>query len=140
MNWYAVTKVLDPALKTIVHIPNVNARESLKDKEREVNDIMHALGECKGVDPATSFHLLQTKEGRTLKVADLVDDSDPARRSRVLTALKDPAQKNNRAHVDVIIRIPAFAGMTTRQACPPLARVLTIAAACRGAKGVYIRG
>jgi hypothetical protein len=29
-------KVLDPALKTIVHIPNVNSRESLKDKHREV--------------------------------------------------------------------------------------------------------
>jgi len=101
----AVAKVLDPALKTIVHIPNVNARESLKDKQREVDDIMHGMGEWKGVDPATSFHLVQTKEGRTLKVADLVDDSDPARRSRVLTALKDPTQKNNRDHVDVIIAL-----------------------------------
>ena len=40
----AVAKVLDPALKTIVHIPSVNSRESLQDKEREVNEIMHALG------------------------------------------------------------------------------------------------
>lgn len=101
----AVTKVLDPALKTIVHIPNVNARESLKDKEREVNEIMHGLGEWKGIDPATGFHLVQAHDGRTLKVADLVDDSDPVRRSKVLTALKDPAQKNNRDHVDVIIAL-----------------------------------
>lgn len=101
----AVTKVLDPALKTIVHIPNVNARESLKDKHREVDDIMHGMGEWKGVDPETGFHLLQTKDGRTLKVADLVDDSDPAGRSRVLTALKDPTQKDNRDHVDVIIAL-----------------------------------
>jgi hypothetical protein len=101
----AVTKVLDPTLKTIVHIPNVNARESLKDKEREVNDIMHGLGDWEGVDPSTGFHLIQTKDGRTLKVADLVDDSDPARRSRVLGALKDPAHKNNRDHVDVIIAL-----------------------------------
>lgn len=101
----AVTKVLDPALKTIVHIPNVNARESLKDKHREVDDIMHGMGEWKGVDPATGFHLVQTKDGRTLKVADLVDDSDPAGRSRVLTALKDPVQKENRNHVDVIIAL-----------------------------------
>ncbi len=101
----AITKVLDPALKTIVHIPNVNARESLKDKEREVNDIMHGLGEWRGIDPATGFHLVQTKGGRTLRVADLVDDSDPARRSRVLTALKDPAQKHNRDHVDIIIAL-----------------------------------
>ncbi len=101
----AVEKVLDPALKTIVHIPNVNARESLKDKEREVNDIMLALGEWKGVDPATGFHQIQTGNGRMLKVADLVDDSDLAQRSRVLAALKDPAQKNNRDHVDVIVAL-----------------------------------
>ena len=34
-----------------------------------------------------------------------MDDSDAARRSKVLTALKDPAQKNNRHHVDVIIAL-----------------------------------
>jgi hypothetical protein len=101
----AIAKVLDPRLKTIVHIPNVNARESLKDKQREVDEIMHGLGEWKGVDPATGFHRVQARDGRTLKVADLVDDSDPAARSRVLAALKDPAQKNNRDHVDVIIAL-----------------------------------
>lgn len=101
----AVAKVLDPALKTIVHIPNVNARESLKDKEREVNEIMSALGDWQGVDPATGFHLIKAKDGRTLRVADLVDDSDPSKRSNVLGALKDPAQKNNRDNVDVIIAL-----------------------------------
>jgi hypothetical protein len=101
----AVAKVLDPALKTIVHIPNVNARESLKDKEREVNEIMGALGDWEGVDPVTGFHLIKAKDGRTLKVADLVDDSDAAKRSRVLTALKDPTQKDNRDHVDIIIAL-----------------------------------
>jgi hypothetical protein len=101
----AVAKVLDPALKTIVHIPNVNARESLKDKQREVDEIMNGMGEWKGVDPATGFHLVLAQDGRTLRVADLVDDSDPARRSKVLGALKDPAQKNNRDHVDVIIAL-----------------------------------
>ncbi|OZY59801.1 DEAD/DEAH box helicase [Pseudomonas lundensis] len=101
----AVAKVLDPALKTIVHIPNVNARESLKDKEHEVNEIMSALGDWQGVDPATGFHLIKAKDGRTLRVADLVDDSDPGKRSKVLGALKDPAQKNNRDNVDVIIAL-----------------------------------
>ncbi|KFX71800.1 DEAD/DEAH box helicase [Pseudomonas taeanensis MS-3] len=101
----AVAKVLDPSLKTIVHIPNVNARESLKDKEREVNEIMSSLGDWQGVDPATGFHLIKAKDGRTLKVADLVDDSDAARRSKVLGALKDQAQKNNRDNVDVIIAL-----------------------------------
>ncbi len=101
----AVEKVLDPALKTIIHIPNVNARESLKDKEREVNEIMESLGVWQGIDPATGFHRIQTPSGRTLKVADLVDDSDLAQRSRVLAALKDPAQKNNRDHVDLIVAL-----------------------------------
>lgn len=101
----AVAKVLDPRLKTIVHIPNVNSRESLQDKEREVNEIMSALGDWKGVDPVTGFHQVLAANGRVLKVADLVDDSDPARRSRVLGALKDPAQKDDRDHVDVIIAL-----------------------------------
>lgn len=101
----AVNKVLDPALKTIVHIPNVNARESLKDKQREVDEIMHGLGEWKGVDESTGFHLVLSRDGRTLRVADLVDDSDAAKRSKVLAALKDPAHKNNRDHVDVIIAL-----------------------------------
>ena len=101
----AVSKVLDPTLKTIVHIPNVNARESLKDKQREVDEIMHSLGQWKGVDAATGFHLVQTKDGRVLKIADLVDDSDAAKRNRVLSALKDPAQKENRDYVDIIIAL-----------------------------------
>jgi hypothetical protein len=101
----AIHKVLNPALKTIVHIPNVNARESLKDKQREVDEILHGLGEWKGVEAATGFHLIETTDGRVLKVADLVDDSDPAQRTKVLTALKDPAQKNNRDHVDIIIAL-----------------------------------
>ena len=101
----AIHKVLNPALKTIVHIPNVNARESLKDKHREVNDILSDLGLWRGVDPTTGFHLIATSDGRTLKVADLVDDSDPAQRTKVLSALKDPAHKNNRDHIDIIIAL-----------------------------------
>ena len=105
----AIMKVLDPALKTIVHIPNVNSRESLKDKHKEVEEIMDALGDWKGVDPITGFHLIELPAGprgkRVIKVADLVDDSDPAKRSKVLAALKDPAQRNNRDHVDIIIAL-----------------------------------
>jgi len=101
----AIHKVLNPALKTIVHIPNVNARESLKDKQGEVNDIMHGLGDWKGVDPVTGFHLIETPDARILKVADLVDDSDPAQRTKVLSALKDPDHKNNRDHIDIIIAL-----------------------------------
>ena len=101
----AIHKVLNPELKTIVHIPNVNARESLKDKQGEVNEIMDGLGVWKGVDATTGFHLVETPSKRILKVADLVDDSDPAERTKVLSALKDPAHKNDRDHIDIIIAL-----------------------------------
>ena len=101
----AIMKVLDPALKTIVHIPNVNSRESLKDKHREVDEIMDALGTWKERDEATGFHLIELPDGRVIKVADLVDDGDAARRTKVLTALKDPSQKDNRDNVDIIIAL-----------------------------------
>ena len=99
-----ILKVLDPAEKTIIHIPNVNSRESTKDKIKEVEHIIEALGEWQGIDPATGFQLVKTPEGRVLRIADLVDD-DPARRDRVSAALKDPAQKNNRDYVDIIIAL-----------------------------------
>ncbi len=100
----AVPKVLDPEQKTIVHIPNVNARESLGDKLREAEDIMHGLGEWQGEDPETGFHLIRHAYGRMLKVANLVDD-DPRKRDRVVNALKDPAQGNNRDWVDIVIAL-----------------------------------
>jgi superfamily II DNA or RNA helicase len=99
-----IRKVLDPTEKTIVHIPNVNSRESLKDKIREVEDIIGSLGSWEGSDPATGFQLVRTQAGRVLRIADLVDD-DPGRRDRVSAALKAPAQKNNRDYVDIIIAL-----------------------------------
>jgi hypothetical protein len=101
----AIMKVLDPSLKTIVHIPSVNSRESTKDKHKEVDEIMDALGDWKGVDPVTGFHMIALADGRTIRVADLVDDGDAAKRSKVLSALKDPAKRHNRDHVDVIITL-----------------------------------
>ena len=97
-------KVLDNKLKTIVHIPNVNARESLNDKIKEAEGVMAILGTWRDTDDATGFQLIETTDGRTLRVADLVDD-DESRRSKVVMALKDPAQKNNQNHVDVIIAL-----------------------------------
>lgn len=98
-----IIEVLNPEEKTIIHIPNVNSRESLKDKYREVEHIIHELGEWEGTDPDTGFMLVKTKAGKVLKIADLVDDD--AKRSVVLNSLKDPKQKNNRDHVDIIIAL-----------------------------------
>lgn len=103
-----IMEVLDPTLKTILHIPNVNSRESLKDKHKEVEEIMDALGQWQGVDTDTGFHLIKLPEhqsGRVIKVADLVDDGDASKRSKVLNALKDPTQRHNRDNVDIIIAL-----------------------------------
>ena len=99
-----ILNVLDPAEKTIIHIPNVNSRESTKDKMREVEHIIEALGEWQGVDTATGFQLVKRPDGRMLRIADLVDD-DATKRDRVSAALKDQAQKYNRDYVDIIIAL-----------------------------------
>jgi superfamily II DNA or RNA helicase len=98
-----ILKVLDQAEKTIIHIPNVNSRESTKDKIKEVEHILEELGEWQGTDPATGFQLVKTAEGRVLRIADLVDDD--AKRDRVAASLNDSSQKNNRDYVDIIIAL-----------------------------------
>jgi superfamily II DNA or RNA helicase len=99
-----ILKVLDPSEKTIIHIPNVNARESTKDKMKEVEHVIGALGEWQGIDDATGFQLVKIPGGRVLRIADLVDD-DATKRDRVSAALKDQTQKNNRDWVDIIIAL-----------------------------------
>lgn len=99
-----ILDVLDPAEKTIIHIPNVNSRESTKDKIREVEHIIEALGEWQGIDASTGFQLVKRPDGNVLRIADLVDD-DTTKRDRVSTALKDPTQKNNKDFVDIIIAL-----------------------------------
>lgn len=99
-----ILRVLNPHDKTILHIPNVNSKESTKDKIREVKHIIEELGEWQGSDPKTGFQLVKGANGTTLKIADLVND-EPSKRDKVITALKDPAEKNNRDHVDIIIAL-----------------------------------
>ena len=97
-------EVLNEHEKTIVHIPNVNSRESTKDKIREVEGIIDALGVWQGTDPVTGFQLVKSKSGRTLRIADLVDD-DALKREKVAAALRDPLHKHNRDHVDIVIAL-----------------------------------
>ncbi|MBL4837690.1 MAG: DEAD/DEAH box helicase [Kordiimonadaceae bacterium] len=99
-----ILKVLDSEEKTIIHIPNVNSRESSKDKIKEVEHIIEELGEWQGTDAATGFHLVKAADGRVLKIADLVDD-DPLKRDKVSTALRQPALNDDRDYVDIIIAL-----------------------------------
>lgn len=97
-----ILKVLNPNEKTIIHIPNVNSRESTKDKIREVEHIIHELGEWLGTDDATGFQQVKTPEGRILKIADLVD---PEHQVRIQESLRSPEMKTNRDYVDMIIAL-----------------------------------
>ncbi len=99
-----ILSVLNPDEKTIIHIPNVNSRESTKDKIKEVEHIINELGEWEGTDPDTGFQLVKTTAGKSLKIADLVDD-DPVKREKVSSSLKRPHEKSNRDFVDIIIAL-----------------------------------
>lgn len=98
-----ILNVLNPNEKTIIHIPNVNSRESMGDKIKEVEHIMHELGEWQGIDKETGFHLIKTPEGKILRIADLVDND--SRRTKVQAALRNPEAKKNRDYVDIIIAL-----------------------------------
>ena len=85
----AILEILDTNKKTILHIPNVNSGESTKDKHKEVDTILDALGDITKVDPDTGvIHLKRNTDGRILKIADLVNDN-PADREKVVGYLRD---------------------------------------------------
>jgi len=71
----AIMEILDTNKKTILHIPNVNSGESTKDKHREVDTILDAIGDYVGTDATTGVITIKRHEdGRMIKVADLVND------------------------------------------------------------------
>ncbi len=76
----AILDVLDTDKKTILHIPNVNSGESLKRKYDEVNFILDAIGDVIKVDSETKvIYLKRHTDGKTIKVADLVNDNSRER-------------------------------------------------------------
>jgi len=76
----AILDVLDTDKKTILHIPNVNSGESLKRKYDEVNFILDAIGDVIEVDSETKvIYLKRHTDGKTIKVADLVNDNSRER-------------------------------------------------------------
>ncbi|MBY6346458.1 DEAD/DEAH box helicase [Providencia rettgeri] len=97
-----ILNVLDPAEKTIIHIPNVNSRESTKDKIKEVEHILGELGDWQGADPATGFQLVKRPDGRVLRIADLVD---PASQAKIQESLRAAEMKVDRDYVDIIIAL-----------------------------------
>jgi superfamily II DNA or RNA helicase len=99
-----ILKVLDPNEKTIIHIPNVNSKESTKDKIKEVAHIIEELGDWQGTDLKTGFHLIKLPDGRILRLADLVDD-DPIKRQKVQAGLRSVEMESDQDYVDIIIAL-----------------------------------
>ncbi|EHY6878538.1 DEAD/DEAH box helicase, partial [Escherichia coli] len=83
-------------------IPNVNSRESTKDKIKEVEHILSELGDWQGADPTTGFQLVKRPDGHVLRIADLVD---PASQGKIQESLRAPEMKTDRDYVDIIIAL-----------------------------------
>lgn len=96
----ALPDCLDTHLKTIVHIPNVNAIAAETDKYETVRKIIGYIGEIVNVDTATGILTVKTNDGRLLKVADLVNDD--ATRVKTQDYL---ANINDRDDMDIIIAL-----------------------------------
>lgn len=71
----ALPDVLDEMKKTIIHIPNVNSGEAHLVKGLAVDAILSCLGEEVARDENTGIITVKTKKGRTILVADLVDEN-----------------------------------------------------------------
>lgn len=85
----AINEVLDTDKKTILHIPSVNAGESTKDKYNEVDTILEIIGEVDYQDEKTGvIYLKRHKDGKLLKIANLVDDNQ-TNRDRIVEYLRN---------------------------------------------------
>lgn len=94
-------KVLDLNKKTIIYIPNVNSAESTKEKLMEVDQILSCIGIYDYMDDNGIYHL-KTEDGRVIKVADLVNDTDFEQRERVMSYLRNV---KNPEDIDIIIAL-----------------------------------
>ena len=100
----ALDAVLDPSKKTIIHIPNVNSKESTQvGKHEEVQKIYDIIGEWQSQDSETGIEHVTDKDGVTRKVANLVDD-DPMHRAKITKYLSEVAREDING-VDIIIAL-----------------------------------
>lgn len=72
----AIYEVLNTDKKTILHIPNVNAGESTKDKYQEVDTILDMIGNVDFQDTNTGIiYLKRHTDGKIIKIANLVEET-----------------------------------------------------------------
>ena len=98
----AIKEVLDTDQKTILHIPNVNAGESTKDKHKEVDTILDLIGDYVNQDPNTGVISIKRKEdGKIIKIADLVNDNQKDR-DKIVEYLRNIKNVDD---IDIIIAL-----------------------------------
>lgn len=87
----AIDEILDTDKKTILHIPNVNAGESTKDKYQEVDTILDQIGDVVSQAPSTGIISLKRRlDGKILKIANLVEENGRDRVVEYLRGIKKP--------------------------------------------------
>ena len=94
-------KVLDLSKKTIIYIPNVNSSESTKEKYMEVDRILECIGTYDFVDEYGIYHI-KSADGRDLRVADLVNDTDYEQRDKIMGYLRNVKGPED---IDIIIAL-----------------------------------
>ena len=94
-------KVLDLNKKTIIYIPNVNSSESTKEKLMEVDQILGCIGTYQFMDDCGIYHL-KAEDGREIRVADLVNDTDYEQREKIMSYLRNIKKPEE---MDIIIAL-----------------------------------
>jgi len=98
----AIGELLDTDKKTILHIPNVNAGESTKDKYNEVDTILDIIGTVTHQEAETGVIFVKRRgDGKIVKVADLVNDN-PKDRDKIVNYLR---QMESLDDMDLIIAL-----------------------------------
>jgi superfamily II DNA or RNA helicase len=98
----AIKEVLDTDRKTILHIPNVNAGESTKEKNKEVDSIIDIIGTVIKQDSETGvIYVKRSEDGKIIKVADLVNDN-PKDRDKIVEYLRKMKELDD---IDLIIAL-----------------------------------
>jgi len=98
----AIGEILDTDKKTILHIPNVNSGESFEHKLTEVETIIDQIGTVDHQDEKTGLiYIKRIKDGKIIKIANLVDD-EPQNRELIVEYLR---KMKNVDDVDIIIAL-----------------------------------
>jgi superfamily II DNA or RNA helicase len=98
----AIKEVLDTDRKTILHIPNVNAGESTKEKNKEVDSIIDIIGTVIKQDSETGvIYVKRSEDGKIIKIADLVNDN-PKDRDKIVEYLRKMKELDD---IDLIIAL-----------------------------------